>query len=248
MRAHALPALLFALAVPAAARAAEPRSAEAAGGTGESTAADSADAEGDAATDEPIPATRISCLDDASPEGDPRKGVQRRPFLKRMRVELAGIGGLWASDVLSSTYVYGGAVAFYPSEDFGIEALVTRSPVSFRLEQPFTAFDREERFADSAAWQAVASLLYAPFHAKLKLSEDNILAADAFIVGGVGRTFHDSVQGMTWELGFGLKVYAWSRVSLRFDVRDFVLPQEVLGRGRVTHNLSVLGGLSVWLL
>jgi outer membrane beta-barrel protein len=203
-------------------------------------------AEADEASDEPVPPTRISCLDDASPEGEPRKGVQRRPFLKRLRVEIAGVGGLWASDVLSSTYVYGGAVAFYPSEDFGVEALVTRSPVAFRLEQPFTAFDHEQRFIDTVAWQAIASLLYAPFHAKLKLTEDGIVAGDGFLIAGAGRTFDESVQGVTWELGAGLKVYAWSHVSIRFDVRDFILPQEILGRGRVTHNLSVLGGLSVW--
>jgi len=30
-------------------------------------------------------------------------------------------------------------------------------------------------------------------------------------------------------------------------VRDFLLPQEVLGRGRITNNVTVLGGLSLWL-
>jgi outer membrane beta-barrel protein len=236
MRALVLPALLVALVSPRAARAEDP------------VVAAEPQPEEAAEADEPVHATRISCLDDASPEGDPRKGVQRRPFLKRLRIEVAGVGGLYASDVLSSTYAYGGAVAFYPSEDFGIEALVTRSPVSYRLEAPFTAFDREQRFVDTAAWQAIASLLYAPFHAKLKLSETNIVAGDAFVVAGAGRTFSDTVQGVTWEVGLGLKVYAWRRVSFRFDLRDFILPQEVLGQGRVTHNLSVLGGLSLWLL
>ena len=78
----------------------------------------------------------LACLEgDAT--GGRRKGVQRRDFLKRHRFELAGVGGFYASDALSSTYSYGGAVAFYPSEDFGLEVLVTRSLVRFRLEEPF---------------------------------------------------------------------------------------------------------------
>lgn len=238
---------LLAATVPAVA-AGEPATAE----PPEATQTPIEDLPPGSAQDEEAPpdvaATRISCLDDASPEGDPRKGVQRRPFLKRLRVELSAVGGLWASDVLSSTYAYGGALAFYPSEDFGIEALVTRSPVDFRLEQPFTAFDREHRFASGAAWQVIASALYAPFHAKFKLGANRIVAGDLFLVAGAGRTFHDSVQGLTWELGGGVKVYTWNRVTFRIDVRDFVLPQEVLGRGRVSHNVTVLAGLSLWLL
>ena len=84
----------------------------------------------------------LACLEgDAT--GGSRKGVQRRDFLKKHRFELSGLGGFYASDALSSTYSYGGALAFYPSEDFGLELLVTRSPMQFRLEEPFTAFDQQ---------------------------------------------------------------------------------------------------------
>ena len=67
------------------------------------------------------------------------------------------------------------------------------------------------------------------------------------MVAGAGRTFHESVMGLTWEGGLGLKLYLSHYVTLRFDVRDFLLPQEVLGRGRITNNITVLGGVSVWL-
>ena len=80
----------------------------------------------------------------ADATGGRRKGVQRRDFLKRHRFEVARLGGYYASDALSSTYSYGGAVAFYPSEDFGLELLVTRTPVKFRLEEPFSAFDKQD--------------------------------------------------------------------------------------------------------
>jgi outer membrane beta-barrel protein len=192
-----------------------------------------------------------SCLDqtiaDELGQGMRRKGVQKRDFLKRLRFELSALGGWNASDVLSSTYAYGGALAFYPSEDFGLEVLVTYSPIEFRLEQPFSAFDREKHFIPGSAWQGIASLLLSPIHAKFKVSEQTIVHGDVFLVAGAGRTDHDSVQGLTWDVGLGFKLYLARYVSVRFDVRDFILSQEVLGRARISNNVTTLVGVSLWL-
>ena len=162
----------------------------------------------------------LACLEGDSADGK-RKGVQRRDFLKRHRFEIGALGGWYASDALSSTYSYGGALAFYPSEDFGVEVLVTRTPIKFRLEEPFNAFDKERHFAPSAAYQGIASLLWSPIHAKFKFTEATIIHGDIFALAGAGRTFHESVLGLTWEAGLGLKLYFSRFVSFRLEVRDF---------------------------
>ena len=215
---------------------------------GTSESADESAAEGEEGGEEPESALHgLACLE-GDTAGGRRKGVQRRDFLKRHRFELSGVGGFYASDALSSTYSYGGALSFYPSEDFGLEALVTRSPVRFRLEEPFSAFDSQQHFQPGVAWQAIASLLWSPIHAKFKFTDTTIIHGDLFVVAGAGRTFHDSVLGLTYEAGLGMKLYLWRYVSFRLDVRDFLLPQEVLGRGRTTNNVTVLAGVSAWLL
>ena len=188
----------------------------------------------------------LACLEGETADGK-RKGVQRRDFLKKHRFEIGAMGGYYASDALSSTYAYGGSLAFYPSEDFGVELLVTRNPIKFRLEEPFSGFDAERHFTPSAAFQGIASLLWSPIHAKFKFTEATIVHGDIFAMAGAGRTFHESVLGLTWEAGFGLKLYFSRFVSFRLELRDFLIPQEVLGRGRSTNNLTILGGLSLWL-
>jgi outer membrane beta-barrel protein len=193
------------------------------------------------------PATRISCLEELSDEGYQRKGVQRRDFLKRRRFELAALGGFYASDMLSSTYTAGGSVAFFPAEDFGFELLAHWLPVRFRLEEPFSSFDRARRFDGGSAISGLAGLLFSPFHTKLKLNDTTIVHGDLFLVVGAGRTFHDSVQGLTGQVGLGLRIYLRQRFALRLDLRDFIMPQEVLGQGRVTHNLGLLVGFGLWL-
>jgi len=217
------------------------------GDLGEGRGDSDSDSEGQGEDDSQSLLHALTCLEGDGTGGGRRKGVQRRDFLKRHRFELSGVGGFYASDALSSTYSYGGALAYYPSEDFGVEVLVTRSPVRFRLEEPFTSFDQEHHFVPSIAWQGIVSLLWSPIHAKLKFTEKTIIHSDVFVVAGAGRTFHASVMGLTWEGGFGIKLYVSHYVTLRFDVRDFLLPQEVLGRGRITNNITVLGGVSVWI-
>jgi outer membrane beta-barrel protein len=204
---------------------------------------------GEANVEEPeVSPTRVACLEDASEDGYQRKGVQKRDFIKRHRFELGAVGGFYASDALSSTYTFGGALAFYPSEDFGIEALGTYMPVQFRLELPFNSFDQRRRFQPGHALQAMGAFLFSPVHAKFKASETAIVHGDLFLVAGAGRTFHDSVQGLSWQAGAGFKLYFTSHFAFRFDARDLMLPQEILGRARMTHNLTVLGGLSFWVL
>ncbi|HVR64684.1 MAG TPA: outer membrane beta-barrel domain-containing protein [Polyangia bacterium] len=204
------------------------------------------DEEGEESTPSTLHA--LTCLEGDAAGAGRRKGVQRRDFLKRHRFELSGMGGFYASDTLSSTYSYGGALSFFPSEDFGLELMVTRSPVRFRLEEPFSAFDKETHFPPGVAWQGIASMLWSPIHAKLRFSDDNIVHGDLFLVAGAGRTMHESVQGVTWAVGGGIKLYLSRLVTLRVDVRDFLLPQEVLGQARVTNNVTILAGVSLWLL
>ena len=231
--------------------AAPAEGARAAGGPSAGAEADSdADQEADeGAQDEESAESALhglACLEgDAT--GGRRKGVQRRDFLKKHRFELSGLGGFYASDALSSTYSYGGAVAFYPSEDFGVELLVTRTPMQFRLEEPFTAFDLQTHFPASVAWQGIFSLLWSPIHAKFKFTENTIVHGDLFAVAGAGRTADPTVLGLTWEAGVGAKLYFSKYVGFRLDLRDFLLPQEVLGRGRITNNVTILAGLSLWL-
>ncbi|MES1205684.1 MAG: outer membrane beta-barrel domain-containing protein [Pseudomonadota bacterium] len=190
----------------------------------------------------------LSCLEGegGNDRDGARRGVQKRDFLKKRRAEIAILGGYHASDALSSTYVYGGAVSFFPSEDFGAELMVTRNPVAFRLEEPFNSFQGERHFQPGVAWNVLGAMLWSPIHAKLRWSERHITHLDMLVIAGGGQTTHESVQGITFQAGVGLKLYLARFVSLRFDVRDLMIPQEVLGRGRTTHNLVTMIGFCAW--
>lgn len=218
-------------------------------GSGEQQAGQDDEGNGESEDEAPgAPLRALSCLEGegGNEQDGARRGVQKRDFLKKHRFELSAVGGAYASDALSSTYVYGGAVSFFPSEDFGIEAMVLRNPVSYRLQDPIIAAGLLHSFQSGVAWNGLAAMLWSPVHAKLRFSPRHITHADLLLVAGAGRTLSDAAQGLTFQAGLGLKLYLARFVSLRIDVRDLIIPQDVLGHGQNTHNIITMFGLCGW--
>src|ERR1035438_1611185 len=71
---------------------------------------------------------RAQCVDDELKQelvgGRHYRGVEERLFTKAFRHELSAMGGLYAGDLYSSSWVVGGAYTFHFSEDLGLEASV----------------------------------------------------------------------------------------------------------------------------
>src|SRR5579863_6092360 len=71
---------------------------------------------------------RAQCVDDELKQelvgGRHYRGVQDRLFTKAFRHEISAMGGLYAADLYSSSWVAGGAYTFHFSEDLGLEASV----------------------------------------------------------------------------------------------------------------------------
>ena len=176
-----------------------------------------------------------------------RKGVQKRDFIKRLRFEVSAWGGFFASDLLSTSYDYGGAVAFYPGEDFGFEASLLVTPFDLAVERPLTQFFAGQTFKRSLAFLVVGDLLWSPIHLKLRVSEKSIAHGDLFFALGAGDTISDTVQGITFDVGIGMKLYANRFLAVRFDLRDYLMIQEAVAIERVTNNIVGLIGLSLFI-
>lgn len=169
-------------------------------------------------------------------------------MLKKLRAELSVWGGFFAADMVSTTYSFGGAVTFYPFEDFGIEASLHVSPFSLAIERPVSNVFQGTIFENNKfAYMVVGNLVWAPAHFKIRASEKAIVHGDLFLELGGGYTFHKSVQGGTFDVGFGLKVYPNKYFAVRFDLRDYVLVQEAISVQRVTNNFVGTLGLSLFI-
>jgi len=190
-----------------------------------------------------------TCLDEGGELGEhgARKGVQKRPFLKRLRVETTIWGGFFAGDLVSTSYNYGGAISFYPVEDWGVEASLVVTDFRLGVEAPLTQFFAGQVFNNSLAFVLTGNVLWSPIHLKMRATERAIIHGDVFFALGAGNTFNETVQGVTFDVGIGLKLYLNKWVALRLDIRDYLMLQEAIGVQRVSNNLVGMLGLSLFL-
>jgi outer membrane beta-barrel protein len=186
-----------------------------------------------------------SIVDELGQRVRPR-GVQKRDFLKKGQIELVARGGLFAGDLASSSYIAGGALSFFATEDLGIELAFDLTPVALDLDEPLAEFFGDDRFEAGLGYLAHAGLLWSPIHAKAKMG-DSIVHADIMFAAGGGRLFHDSVQGIGFDAGMIVELLVSDWISLRFDVRDWVMIQEAVAETRVTNNVVATFGLGLWL-
>lgn len=197
-------------------------------------------------SDAPLP----SCLDQTirdqlGAELKPR-GVQKRDFKKDNKLVLVGHGGLYGGDLTSSSWIAGGSLGYFFTEDLGINAELSLTPLTLDLDSPLTTFFGDNRFEPGMAYVALGHLMWAPIHAKLKLG-GGIVHADIMLFAGGGRMFHDAVQGLTFDAGMALDLFVTRALTIRFDVRDLMAVQEIAGETRYTNNLVATVGLALWI-
>jgi outer membrane beta-barrel protein len=196
-------------------------------------------------SEEPLPSCEDRTLADELAGRAAIRGVQKRDFLKDDHFQLTARGGMFAADLLSSSYLYGGALAYWFTEDFGMELSFDVTPLALDLDEPLAEFFDDARFEPGTGYLALAGLLWSPMHAKLKMG-DRIVHADLAVAAGAGRLFHDSVQGVTFDAGMILEMFTSKWITVRFDVRNVMAVQEAVAETRITNNIIATAGLALW--
>jgi outer membrane beta-barrel protein len=202
------------------------------------------------ADDLPSEAPLPSCLDKTIKDelGNtlrPR-GVQKKNFLKNKKVEVVARGGLFGGDLTSSSWIAGGALAFWFTEDLAVQGSFELTPIALDLDKPLATFFGDDRFEPGMGYLAIGSLVWAPIHAKMKIG-GSIIHADMMASFGAGRLVHDSVQGVTFDGGVALNLFTSKILTFRFEARDVMAVQEAVAETRYTNNLVATLGLAFWI-
>ena len=197
-------------------------------------------------SDAPLP----SCLDQtiAGELGETLKprGVQQKTFLKRHKLNLVLHGGMYGGDLTSSSWIAGGSLGYFFTEDFGVQAELDLSPLTLDLDAPLNQFFGDSRFKAGMAYIALGNAVWAPIHAKLKLG-GGIVHTDIMVFGGGGRMIHDAVQGLSFDAGAAIDFFVSRFATIRLDTRDLMAIEEIAGETRFTHNIIATAGLSLWI-
>jgi len=200
--------------------------------------------------DKPSDAPLPSCLDQTirdqlGAELKPR-GVQKRDFQKDANLVIVGHGGLFGGDLTSSSWIAGGSLGYFFTEDLGVQAEFDVTPLTLALDAPLDKFFGDNRFDPGMAYIALANVLWSPIHAKMKMG-GGIVHSDIMVFAGGGRMIHDAVQGISFDGGIAIDFFATKLMTIRLDARDLMAVEEIAGETHFTNNLVATAGLAFWI-
>jgi outer membrane beta-barrel protein len=199
-------------------------------------------------------AAHAQCVDEELKQelvgGRHYRGVQERLFTKAFRHELSVMGGWYAGDLYSSNWLAGGAYTFHFSEDLGLEASVqfTRfhSAVTDSYERRYPEIQVIDR-PDKPGTLYFGHLVWSFAYGKLRWMGDGISRFDFNLAFGGGVTDDSTSRGVTASAGLGTKFYFGKWFALRFDVRDHVLREVLVGDEHLVNDVLVTLGASVFI-
>lgn len=198
-------------------------------------------------------AAHAQCVDEELKQelvgGRHYRGVQERLFTKAFRHELSAMGGLYAADLYSSSWLAGGAYTFHFSEDLGLEASVQLWNVQSAVTDSY-----ERRYPQIQVLNATnqlgklyfGHLVWSFAYGKLRWLGDGISRFDFNAAFGAGVTDDGSSRGATVSAGLGAKLYFGKWFALRWDVRDHVLREVLVGDQHLVNDVLVTLGASVF--
>ncbi len=197
---------------------------------------------------------RAQCVDEQLKEelvgGRHYRGVQDRLFTKAFRHELSALGGYYAADLYSSNWVAGGAYTFHFSEDLALEGSVEftrfRSAVTDTYERRYPQIQVEDR-TDKPGRLYFGHLVWSFAYGKLRWMGGGISRFDFNFALGAGVTDDSTARGLTGSAGFGAKLYFWKWAALRWDVRDHLLREALVGDEHLVNDIIVQLGVSIFI-
>jgi outer membrane beta-barrel protein len=177
------------------------------------------------------------------------RGVQERLFTKAFRHELSMMGGYYGGDLYSSNWLAGGAYTFHFSEDLGLEASMQftrfRTDVTDTYERRFPQVQVEER-SNKPGRLYFGHLLWSFAYGKLRWMGGGISRFDFNLALGAGVTDDTTSRGITGSAGLGAKLYFGKWFAVRWDVRDHILRETLVGEEHLVNDILVTLGASVF--
>jgi outer membrane beta-barrel protein len=178
------------------------------------------------------------------------RGVEDRLFTKAFRHELSIMGGYYAADLYSSNWLVGGAYTFHFSEDLALEASYQATQFHSAVTDSYERRYPQIQVLSNATTNGnlyFGHLVWSIAYGKLRWMGDGISRFDLNLAFGGGVTDDQTSRGATASAGLGLKLYFGKWFALRFDARDHVLSEVLVGDQHLVNDVLVTLGASVFI-
>ena len=190
-------------------------------------------------------AASVSLPEVAAAEEAQVRVFQRKPFLRRERIELVPYAGLTFNDALIRHYYLGARGAYHLSEYLaaGIsvaKALPDQTDLFLKVQEDYALHPA----VSVADWYALAEASYAFLHGKFVLFNSFLVHLATALEGGVGAmgTSGGNV-GFTFAAGLGQRYFLTRWLTVNIGLKHYAYLDEIKGETTLVHATAVLAGV-----
>ncbi len=174
--------------------------------------------------------------------------VQRRPFLRRHRVELNPFMGTNLNDTLSSQFIAGGTLNYHLTETMGLGinaaySVGNESDLFDELIEDYEVYPQ----VSTVLWYASLQFQYAPIYGKFALFNSWIIPWDIYTLIGAGYTQTELGGHPMLSVGIGQRFFMNRWFTVNIELRDNIFNENYPAESVLVNNLLVTAGLSFFI-
>ncbi len=174
--------------------------------------------------------------------------IQRRPFLRRNRVEVAPFLGTNINDALASMFVAGGNLNYHLTEVMAVGvnggySLGSESDLFNSVIEDYELFPQVSK----VQWWALLDFQYVPIYGKFALFNTWIIPWDTYALLGAGWTKTELAGHPTLSIGAGQRYFMNHWFTLDIELRDNIYNEDYPGNSQLVNNLIFTAGVSFFL-
>ncbi|MEK6750429.1 MAG: outer membrane beta-barrel domain-containing protein [Pseudomonadota bacterium] len=161
-------------------------------------------------------------------------------------LEIGPYAGLLSVEDFGANVVTGVRLVLHPMQWMFLEGAHGRSAVTdetFRRKN-MPVIKSGDGFAELTYSYVSVGINIMP--GEVYLGRSLAFTSGVYVLGGIGNTEFDDHNWPTVVYGMGLRVLPIDWIALHMDVRGFEFESELLGRRKMTHNVELNVGASVY--
>lgn len=174
--------------------------------------------------------------------------IQRKPFLRRERVEFAPYIGTNVNDALVNAFLAGGSLNYHLTETmaFGAYGGVSLGSETDLFDQVISDYALFAQVSQ-VQWYGGVQFQYAPIYGKFAMFNTWIIPWDIYTTLGAGWTKTQLDGHVTLTAGAGSRFFMSRWFTLNVEMRDYIYNEDYPGGSELVNNLVFSAGVSFFL-
>lgn len=195
-----------------------------------------------------LTAATVSAWGESDPIIQPQ--LERReieiPKIDTEDFELGAFIGIMSVEDFGTQAVYGARLAYHVTPNLFMEGSYGRTGVGETSYEKLSGGAKLLTDSERKLGYYDISLGYNLLPGETYLGEGLGFTSDFYAVAGVGSSDFAGNQHFTVNLGTGYRLLANDLLAVHLDMRDHLFNMDLLGENKMTHNIEISGGLSVF--